>query len=206
MSDSTSAFPPPPEPERRPSSPSGPTGGPTWEQGPPPPAGYGYGATAAPGYGQPAGVEPPYANWLYRVGSYLIDGLLHGVPASIGSAIYNASITRTVVNDRVVETSGPSAAATIILVLLSLLSIGIFVWNTCLRQGRTGQSVGKGIVGTRLVSASTGQPIGGGLAFVRYLCHILDALPCYVGFLWPLWDRQRQTFADKIVGTYVVKV
>jgi uncharacterized RDD family membrane protein YckC len=201
MSDSTSSF-PPGQPERQPGSP----GDQSWGQAPPPPAEYGYGTAPAAGYGQPTGAEPPYANWLYRVGSYLVDGLINGIPASIGSAIYNASITRVVVDGRVVETRGPSAGAVIALLLLTALSIAIFVWNTCIRQGRTGQSLGKQLVGTKLVSSRTGQPIGGGMAFLRYICHIVDALPCYIGFLWPLWDRQRQTFADKIVSTYVVKV
>jgi uncharacterized RDD family membrane protein YckC len=52
-----------------------------------------------------------------------------------------------------------------------------------------------------------GQPVGGGIAFVRDLCHILDGLPCIllpIGFLWPIWDSRRQTFADKIVNTVVV--
>ena len=27
---------------------------------------------------------------------------------------------------------------------------------------------------------------------------------CYFGWLFPLWDAKRQTFADKIIGTVVV--
>ena len=54
-----------------------------------------------------------------------------------------------------------------------------------------------------------GQPghvrIGGGLALARYLLNIVNAIPCYLGYLWPLWDSKRQTFADKIMGTYVIK-
>ena len=34
--------------------------------------------------------------------------------------------------------------------------------------------------------------------------HILDAIPCYVGLLWPLWDNKRQTFADKILKMVVL--
>jgi hypothetical protein len=47
--------------------------------------------------------------------------------------------------------------------------------------------------------------IGGGMGIGRHLLHILDALPCYLGFLWPLWDGKRQTFADKIVKSVVVR-
>ena len=42
-------------------------------------------------------------------------------------------------------------------------------------------------------------------AFVRKLAHILDALPCYVGYLWPLFDAKKQTFADKVMNTVVVR-
>jgi hypothetical protein len=44
------------------------------------------------------------------------------------------------------------------------------------------------------------------MGIIRYILHIVDALPCYLGYLWPIWDQQRQTFADKIVRTYVVRV
>lgn len=82
--------------------------------------------------------------------------------------------------------------------------IAFAVWNQIFRQGRTGWSIGKQVLQIRLVDEHTGQPIGAGLAFARQLCHLLDALACYLGFLWPLWDARRQTFADKIVHTVVV--
>ena len=72
-----------------------------------------------------------------------------------------------------------------------------------MKQGRTGYSIGKGVLGIKLIAESDGQPIGAGMAFVRYLCHIVDGI-CYIGYLWPLWDRKRQTFADKIMKTIVI--
>ena len=53
-------------------------------------------------------------------------------------------------------------------------------------------------------SARTGQPIGALMTFARQLVHLLDALACYIGYLWPLWDAKRQTFADKIMSTVVI--
>ena len=38
----------------------------------------------------------------------------------------------------------------------------------------------------------------------RKFVHILEAI-CFIGFLLPIVDAQRQTFADKIINTYVVK-
>jgi hypothetical protein len=60
------------------------------------------------------------------------------------------------------------------------------------------------VMNIRLVSEETGQPIGMLMAFVRDICHILDSLICYVGWLFPLWDAKRQTLADKIVKSVVV--
>ena len=69
---------------------------------------------------------------------------------------------------------------------------------------RIHRRIRKKIAGTRLILEATGAPPGGGLGVGRYFVHILDAIPCYVGFLWPLWDSKRQTFADKILKTVVV--
>ena len=53
--------------------------------------------------------------------------------------------------------------------------------------------------------SADGSYVGGGTAFLRELAHVIDGLPCYLGYLWPLWDDKRQTFADKICSTVVVR-
>jgi len=73
------------------------------------------------------------------------------------------------------------------------------------QQGQTGQSVGKRVIGLRTVRELDGRPLGGAAGFGRAFLHILDFVPCGLGFLWPLWDSKRQTFADKIMNTMVVK-
>jgi len=139
-----------------------------------------------------------YANWLYRVASYLIDSIL--VAAIVWVAIIIAGVIGPV------DQSGNLNPLSAIIELVGGLGgLAVGIWNLFIRQGRTGQSLGKQAVGTRLVSESTGQPIGALMAFVRQIAHILDGLPCYIGYLWPIWDPKAQTFADKIVGTVVVK-
>ena len=102
------------------------------------------------------------------------------------------------------SSDGNDALGTSLTVVGALLSLAVFVWNTCLRAGRTGYSIGKGLLGIKLIGERSGEPIGAGMAFLRYLCHIVDALPLYLGYLWPLWDAKRQTFADKIMHTVVL--
>jgi uncharacterized RDD family membrane protein YckC len=87
-----------------------------------------------------------------------------------------------------------------------LAAIGIAIWNIVFKQGQTGQTIGKGVLNIKLISEETSQPIGPLMAFVRQIVHIVDAIPCYVGYLWPLWDDKRQTFADKIIKTVVIDV
>jgi uncharacterized RDD family membrane protein YckC len=175
-------------------------------QNPPPPPAYGqppaYGAPqyGAPQAGQPApyGQAPygqaPYgappagafggtlAEWLTRVGGALVDA----VPSIILSVIGSAS-----------GSTGVSA-------LTGLISLGYWIWNM-IRQGRTGQTIGKSAMGTYLVRESDGQYVGGGMSVLRGIVHIVDVIPCFIGYLWPLWDGKKQTFADKIMGTVVVK-
>ena len=92
-----------------------------------------------------------------------------------------------------------------IAVVFDLAALGWWIYNRCYQAGRTGQSLGKKATDTRLIGEATGQPIGAGMAFVRDIAHIVDAMICYVGFLFPLWDAKKQTLADKIVHTLVVK-
>jgi uncharacterized RDD family membrane protein YckC len=80
--------------------------------------------------------------------------------------------------------------------------IGFAIWNSGYLQGATGCSIGRRVAGTKLIAVQTGQPVGFRRALVRQTCHVLNI---GIGYLWPLRDRKRQTFADKICGTVVVR-
>ena len=123
-----------------------------------------------------------YANWGQRVGCYLIDIIPVVILAIIGSATRNV----------------------IIALLFDLVALVVNGYNRWYMAGTTGQSWGKKALNLKLVSDATGTPIGTGLAFARDICHILDSLACYIGWLFPIWDAKRQTFADKIISTVVV--
>lgn len=71
-------------------------------------------------------------------------------------------------------------------------------------SGTYGITPGRAIAKTKLISEETGQLIGVGQGILRQLAHLLDSLACYIGWLFPLWDAKRQTFADKIVKTVVI--
>jgi uncharacterized RDD family membrane protein YckC len=160
----------------------------------------GYGQPPAPAAGGYVADQPGYymgralANWPQRVGAYLIDYLIAAIPAFLAVILFSGTD----------QGETPSAGAGVVAFLLYLVSLGIWIYNRAIQQGRTGQSWGKQVLNLRLVRMADGQPMGGGMAFVRDLAHIIDALPCYIGYLFPLWDARRQTFADKIMSTVVL--
>jgi uncharacterized RDD family membrane protein YckC len=92
----------------------------------------------------------------------------------------------------------------ILYLLFDLVALACWIYNRWYLGGSTGQSFGRKALNIRLVSEQTGQPIGPLMAFVRDICHTLDSLACFIGWLVPLWDAKRQTFGDKIAGTVVV--
>jgi uncharacterized RDD family membrane protein YckC len=149
-----------------------------------------YGATPYGGYGYGGQPTGELATWPVRVGAFLIDAIIYGVPIGIGNTLSTSN----------------SSGANIVGILFVLIGLGLGIYNRWVQQGQTGQSWGKKAVGLKLVAADTGQNIGVGKAFLRDLCHILDGLPCYLGYLWPLWDEKKQTFADKLMNTYVIKL
>jgi uncharacterized RDD family membrane protein YckC len=166
---------------------------------PAPQAGYGQPAAPAPGGYVPD--QPGYymgrtlANWPQRVGAYLIDYLIAAIPAFLAVLLFSGTDPG--------ET--PSAGAGVVAFLLYLVSLGIWIYNRAIQMGRTGQSWGKQVLNLRLVRMADGQPMGAGMCFLRDLLHILDALICYIGYLWPIWDARRQClFSDKIMNTVVL--
>ena len=146
-----------------------------------PPPGYGapppgYGAAPVDPFSSPGG--PVLASWGLRVGGYLID-LLIAIAIQVPFVLVDQNLANVVG-----------------------LAIGVgYGYLT----GTTGQTPGRKVVGITVRREADGQLLGAGAGIGRYFLHILDALPCGLGFLWPLWDKKNQTFADKIIKSVVVK-
>ncbi len=155
----------------------------------------------SPPYGQPAYGQPPMtygapgatlAEWPMRVGAYLIDT----------ACIFGIYLVGFVIG--LIASQLSNALGAVVLVLTYLGAIGFLIWQLVV-QGQTGQTIGKEAVKIRLVAEATGQPVGPGLSIGRQFVHVLDSIPCFVGYLWPLWDVKKQTFADKLLHTVVVQ-
>jgi uncharacterized RDD family membrane protein YckC len=54
------------------------------------------------------------------------------------------------------------------------------------------------------VVRSDGAPLTFPVALVRALASVLSLIVFFIGFLWIIWDRDKQAWHDKIAGTEVV--
>lgn len=217
-----------PSPPARPSAPGASPSWASWTPGPapwtppaPPPPGWtgppdaGWSAPPGPvpgwpaplpGWPAPARPRPRWRRDQYaRWGSRVLGDLVDHAPAYVALVLQllaylplYAGLLRGDVD------SEPRWGLLVGGLALNLVAIGWNLWNRWIRGGRTGQSLGRRLTGTRLLSQVDGRPIGTLNAFLRDLLHVLDGF-AWIGYLWPLWDEERQTFADKIIETVVVR-
>jgi uncharacterized RDD family membrane protein YckC len=68
-----------------------------------------------------------------------------------------------------------------------------------------GTSVGKICLGLKIVRTD-GTPIDFAVALVRSLAACFSFIVFFLGFFWAGWDREKQSWHDKIAGTVVVQV
>ncbi len=121
----------------------------------------------------------PRAGFWSRFGASLIDGILLGV-----------------INVALVYAIGNAGSA-------ASIAIGL-VYYAVLEGGASGQTLGKRALGIRVISLEGGGPIGFGRALVRYLGRIVSTIVLFLGYLWMLWDGEKQTWHDKMAGSIVV--
>lgn len=77
-------------------------------------------------------------------------------------------------------------------------------YYTVLEGGPTGQTVGKRALGIRVIDLARGGPIGYGRGFIRYIGRYASTIVFLLGYFWMLWDKEKQTWHDKLAGSVVV--
>jgi len=218
------AYPPPPSSPGPPGGQQPPPGGqeippppppippaPGGSYPPPPPPSGGY-APPPPGPAIRALPTQDYTPWLTRALAFVIDILPFAVVWGIGIAITIATqqtacitdITQYAINQYCATQN--STLGMVAQWLASIIGLLYLIWNYGYQQGTTGSSIGKSVMKFKVVSEVTGQPLGFGMSVVRALAHFIDAIICFIGFLFPLWDSKRQTLADKVMTTVCLPI
>ncbi len=123
--------------------------------------------------------SPHYAGFWLRAGSLLIDGVV---------------------------------VAVVELLLAVLLGIGegsvvvfVFVFAYYILGTAWGATLGKYVLRLRVVNVR-GEAPGLASSLVRSVVVAVSALALLVGYLWMIWDRDKQTWHDKAAKTYVIRV
>ena len=137
----------------------------------------------APGTPPPSGgASGPRAGFWRRFAGAFIDGILIGI------------------------VSGILRAATSYGVGTSLGLVVGAVYFTAMIGSVRGQTVGQMAMGIRVIDFNTGGPIGYGRAFIRWLVSLISAAVFLLGYLWMLWDKEKQCWHDKAANDVVVPV
>ncbi len=173
---------------------------------PPPPP---YGSPAQPPSG---GAAPVYADMGRRLGARLIDGILVGIVLVVlGGILFGGAATQVTVDQQtgqVTEGTGALIAAYLSYIFLALvLTLAYEVVLIALR----GATVGKQLLGIKVVREADGQIPGWAPSALRWLIPQLGGLVCGIGqlvvYLSPLWDatKRNQGWHDKVAKTLVVR-
>lgn len=183
----------------------------------------------APGYGTGARTarDPALAEWWQRLLARLVDDVILVVLTSpvwiagllplfrriqrLASQYPDLSQPAAVqaFNDSVnQQMAGMVGTFLLIGAGIGVISFG-YDW---LQHGLWGQTIGKRVMGTKVVTADTRSPISGQAACGRAAVYALVPVVPSVGGLfalinesWLLWDPRRQCLHDKAAGTVVVK-
>lgn len=148
------------------------------------------------------------ASRLGRLGAVLIDSAIIGVPAIL------AAISLPAYQDYVRRAGGQAQAnpSGTLLLVMSLLGVAVlaFVVYQFVLLYRSGQTVGKKIVGIRIVRSDGSRASFPRLLFLRYGVPTLIGMIPYVGWIFSLADplfifgESRRCLHDMLADTIVV--
>lgn len=159
--------------------PSGQTGGAVPIEPPPPlvaPSGL---PLNVPVPAQPLVKAPLRSSVPRRLVAWIVDWVILGVAVGLVSAITQDQVVRV------------------------LISIGLPATYFSWFFSTSGQTLGKRLLGIRVVTI-TGAPLSSRTGLLRTIGYVLSWVPFGIGFLWAVWDREKQAGQDKIAATIVV--
>lgn len=143
--------------------------------------------------GAPSVRTHDYATFARRAAATLIDGTILSCVVLVLGVLFTAVF-------------GSAGAGTGLTMLLSLL---LYWWYYTDSYARSGQTPGKRVVGIRVVAAD-GSYLTRGRATGRAIMYLVEGVLAYgfiglLGYLWMAWDKDRQTWHDKVAGSYVIR-
>lgn len=161
-------------------------------------------ATAAP-----AGSVPRLATFGQRLGASLLDGLVLSIPlfgAIAATFVVFAVIAGAALDGSSGAGSGVAFGGVAVFGIVMLAAMVLPVLYAVGFEGSPhGQTIGKWLVGIRVVDGPTAGRLGTSKAFVRVLVRTFASGAVFaLGYLWMLWDEQGRTWHDLAADSRVV--
>ena len=129
---------------------------------------------------EPTAPPQRLAGFWIRFAAALLDGIILGFVSAVLANVFHATAFRPLST------------------IVGLAYLVGFIGHT------RGQTPGFMATGLRVVSATDGGGIGYGRAALRWLVGLVSAAVILLGYLWMLWDPQKQTWHDKMATSLVV--
>jgi uncharacterized RDD family membrane protein YckC len=142
--------------------------------------------------GRPPGDGPPAGFWIRAAAAVVDLAVLSLVQLSLGLA---ARGTWGAVADDSAALSG----------MIGLFTAVFGVLYTAVLHASGGQTVGKMVVGVRVV-AEDGEPLALGAALLRHLAYAASLLPLGLGFVMAGLRRDKRALHDLLAGSRVERV
>lgn len=141
-----------------------------------------------------------YASFGRRFAAVFIDGLIVGVINMLVSSL-TGGLTPTQTYSSGYGYNAPVLGLSFFLNIV--IGWGYFIYFI----GSRGQTPGKMVMGIKVVNMGTNKNPDYLHAFLREIVgKFISGLFLAIGYLWMLWDKDKQTWHDKIAKTQVVRV
>lgn len=126
--------------------------------------------------------SPEYAGFLLRWAAFAVDSMVVGIPwAVIAYMLFG------------LENMGRNDFSGLILLVYFSVLTGLYQ-----------TTLGKKLFNLKVVS-DKGEKVSMGKAFLRdFVGKIISSVFLSLGYLWVIWDKEKQGWHDKIAGTHVV--
>ncbi len=132
------------------------------------------------------------ADFGQRLGAFLFDLLVFLIVLMLATFALSSFSKKSIVGSNAM------------LAAFYLVAFALFALNFVILASRGGQTVGKRLVGIRIVREN-GDPVGFVGVLLRHCVgYALSTLGAFLGFLWVIWDSKYQGWHDKIARTIVV--
>ena len=144
------------------------------------------------------GTTPPLAGFGQRAVGFFIDITIISLLLSVIVPIAKY------LNVNAYRSAGYGGSEDFFIIVTFLFANFFFVAYFTWFHTEGGQTPGKRIMGIRLVS-QYGNEVGFTRSLFRALGYYISYMVLFAGFIWAIFDQNRQTWHDKLAGTIVIE-